>query len=518
MLLANVAAFATTYYVDPGAGSDANDGLATASAWASIPTNDGGPAGSGWKALVAGDTLWVKGGSTLFRSTQIDSTWYAGGGAGNLISIKSGNLFGWGTGRAIIDGQATPAAGAGVIAVGFHIFAVSYVHIEGFEIRNMKNAVNSAGVYIDGNVVAHDEVVGNVIHEIYGAPGPSGFGIEVTGGLQAGYMLIEKNVIYHTEEKAIELFRQGNCIVRYNYCYETNDHCMVVSSANNVIYDNIFRRAGYMWMQYEFPFRPAFGFKFQTGSVVDGSNADNNIFYNNIVTDCSSGIGLLGCNGNLVAFNTVAFSGFQPIDIAGGPEGAALAFLAQNVAPSNNTVESNIFYYSNISPANTSGSCVFYSTTMGNGNVVTDNDCYMTAAMTGRLFSRDNPTLQMDLATFQGTAGFSSIGTGNVATGNIVAEPQMAGGTGLALYNVSPTGFDASGRPNTGSFMLNSTSPVSVRQGTVQLPAFASVDIVGTTRVNWSLGAYEYVGLTSPPPPSVDPPTTPPPTHLRIKD
>jgi hypothetical protein len=331
-------------------------------------------------------------------------------------------------------------------------------------------------------------------------------------------MLIERNVIYHTEEKAIELYRSGFCTVRYNYCYETNDHCMVVSSANNLIYNNIFRRAGYPWMQYEQPFRPAFGFKLQSDVPTAGANADNNKLYNNIVTDCSSGIGFLGCSGNLVAFNTVAFSGFQPPDIAGGPEGSALAFLQQNVPPSNNTAESNIFYYSNISPANTSGSCVFYSTTMGNGNVVEGNDCYMTAAMTGRLFSRDNPTLQMDLATFQGSTGFSSVGTGNVAAGNIVAEPQMAGGTALALYSVAPTGFDATWRPNTGSFMLSSTSPASVRTGTMQLPTVTSVDIVGTTRTNWSVGAYEYVvplGLP-PPPPSLDP-NTPPPTHLRIK-
>jgi hypothetical protein len=303
-------AFAATYYVDPGVGNDAWNGLyetaqgGAAGPWQHLPGTIS-VTGTGWVVLHQGDSVIVKGGAVLPDSILIDSTWYSNGTPKNLVKLLSGHLSGWGSQRAVVDGRAD-TSGAGTWGKGFHISSRSYIHIEGFEIRNMKDETNSAGVFIDGNTSSWCEIVGNLIHEIYGHSGPSGYGIEVTGGLAAAYMLIDGNVIYHTEEKAIELYFQGDCTIRHNFISQTNDHGVVISSPGNVIYDNLITEAGYRWMTYEGPFRPSFGLKFDSNTT---ALADNNVMYNNVLFDCSSGIGILDGSNNKIFFNTVYHCG-----------------------------------------------------------------------------------------------------------------------------------------------------------------------------------------------------------------
>ena len=485
ILLAAASAFATTYYVDPTAGNDSNAGTSQTAAWKDIPGTLN-ITGSGWKTIVAGDSIIVKGGTVSTVSVQIDSSHYNNGASGNLIKILSGDLSGWGTGRAVIDGGAT-TSGSGTYGMGFHIFGPTYIHIEGFEIRNMANVAESAGVYIDGNSVGYDEVVGNLIHEIYGSPGDNGYGIEITGGTVNGYFLVEKNIIYHTEEKAIELYRQGYSTIRYNYVYQTNDHCIVISSPNNTIYRNIIAQSGYHWMTYETPFRPAFGLKFDGGS---GITADGNLMYDNLVWDCSSGIGILNANNNQIYFNTVYHSGFQGGE-AGGFEGASFAFKDDDGtgdAGDGNTVKDNIFYYNNI--LNSSGQTVAFPSAMGSNNTVSDNVIYRDATYTNTVYLYTGSSSWYTLAWFQVSCGFSAYGSGNVASGNRAVDPQMAGGVGAALLAACPAGFNSSWQPITNAMSLSSSTPSSVVVGDTMASPM-NYDVVMTLRTNFSLGAYE---------------------------
>jgi hypothetical protein len=493
--LVTVASFAATYYVDPSAGSDSNSGTATTSAWQHIPGSSAASSGSGWKVLAAGDTLYVKGGTVSTDSILIDASHYGNGTASSLIKIMSGHLNGWGTGRAVLDGGAT-TSGSGTYSKGFHINGPLYIHIEGFEVRNYANATDSGGVFIDGNSVAHDEIVGNLIHEIYGAPGSSGYGIEVTGGTTAGYMLIEKNIIFHTEEKAIEFYRQGNSIVRYNWCYQTNDHAIVISSSNNTIYDNLISQSGYKWMSYESPFRPAFGIKFDSDS---STPADNNLLYNNLIWDCSSGIGILNGNNNKIYFNTVYHSGFQGGE-AGGFEGASLSFKDDNGngnAGAGNDVRNNIFYYNNI--LNSSGQTVAFASAIGSNNTVSDNVIYRDSSQSNTIYLYTGSSSWNTLSWFQGSSGFSAYGSGNVAANNRAVDPQFTGGTGTALMNACPTGFTAGWAPNVSTFTLSSSTPASVLTGDVMSSPY-NVDITGAGRTTFSLGAYEGTGTVVAPP------------------
>jgi hypothetical protein len=508
ILLAASSAFAATYYVDRSAGSDAYNGTAQAFSsgstgpWQHIPGSVG-VTGSGWVKMNAGDSIIVKGGTVLPDSITVNAAWYNNGSSGNTIKILSGHLSGWGSGRAVIDGGAT-TSGSGTYGKGFWVNGPSYIRIEGFEIRNIANMADSGGVFIDGNNTAYIEIVGNLIHEIYGASGSSGYGIEVTGDNKNGYVLIEKNIIYHTEEKGIELYNQGYCTVRYNWVYQTNDHCVTVSSANNSIYGNMFSQSGYRWMTYESPFRPAYGFKFDGSASI---LADNNSLYNNLIWDCSSGIGILNGSGNKIYFNTVYHSGFQGGE-SGGEEGSAFVIQNDGTAGSNipvgNIARDNIFYFSNLNNAH--APTIAFNYNIGGNNTISRNVVYRDSANTGTLFfyRGSGGNTWNALSWFEGSSGFASI-SGNVASGNIVVEPSHAGGTGTALMSGLPTGFNANWRPNTTAFALSASTPAQVLAGDVMAAPF-NYDIAGALRTQFSLGAYEGTGTVVPP---VTPPAPP---------
>ncbi len=72
IFVAAATAFATTYCVDPSAGSDSNSGTSQTSAWQHIPGTLN-VSGSGWAMLNAGDSVIVKGGTVQTASVQIDS-------------------------------------------------------------------------------------------------------------------------------------------------------------------------------------------------------------------------------------------------------------------------------------------------------------------------------------------------------------------------------------------------------------------------------------------------------------
>jgi hypothetical protein len=67
-------AAAATYYVDPAAGSNSNAGTSRTSAWASLPTYQG--SASGWRKVMAGDTILIKQGSTFGAQLTIRTDWY----------------------------------------------------------------------------------------------------------------------------------------------------------------------------------------------------------------------------------------------------------------------------------------------------------------------------------------------------------------------------------------------------------------------------------------------------------
>jgi hypothetical protein len=148
-LLFALNASAAIYYVDFDAGSDANNGTSTGTAWKHChgDTNATGNAASTTPA--AGDTIKFKGGVVYLGSIVIDHS-----GSSGAVTTYDGNSTGdWGTGSAVMDGNYVNHSTSITINLG-----VSHVTVVGFEIRNYggfaDNATNvlsaAAGTYTNG--------------------------------------------------------------------------------------------------------------------------------------------------------------------------------------------------------------------------------------------------------------------------------------------------------------------------------------------------------------------------------
>ena len=487
-----------TYYIDFDSGNDSNDGLCSDSAWKHAP-GDPQVTGNAASAVVnPGFTVLFRGG-VVYRGTVniFDTASYSGdgqyqdGSPGSWVELRSGHLEGWGTERAVIDGE-----GARIIGIQVGSWSanseVDYVRIEGLEIRNMASGTSSSGIlYLNSN---YCEIVDNVIHHISGALGASGYGIEMD--TNSGNCLIEKNEIYNVEEKAIELYRSDYNVIQYNYIHQTRDHNMVVSSAHNIIRNNICQEAGYSNTGYGSGMRPAYGFKFDSGT---SAHAENNSFYNNLIIDCVTGIGILNGKNNRIFQNTVYYTGWD--DMYGGGSTEAVAFAmyddgtAGDYGVEGNSIKNNIFYYSNKHESPSLSAEIYYRYNIGDNNIIQNNLIYLDEGYSDIIRYR-NPTTNEyhDIAWFEGPSGFSATGTGNIASGNVVVEPNLKGGTGAAIMSSVPTGFDPAWKPNNDGLSLTDLTHDSVKFGGQDLGFPYNADIDGNLRTSWSLGAYEYAG------------------------
>jgi hypothetical protein len=149
-----------TYFVDFGSGSDTADGKSQSTAWRHAP-GDANAAGVAAAAkLAAGDVVLFKGGVAYKGTVTIT----ASGSAQSPIVLEGGPQQGWGSGKAIIDGETTRP-------LGIALTGASYVVVEGFEVRNFDKSQSSVGIRVDGG--GNDAVIGNQLHDIYYAVNPT---------------------------------------------------------------------------------------------------------------------------------------------------------------------------------------------------------------------------------------------------------------------------------------------------------------------------------------------------------
>jgi hypothetical protein len=148
-----------TYYVDFSAGSDSADGKSQTTAFQHAPGDANATATAAATTLVPGDVVLLKGGVTYSGTITLT----ASGTSSKPIVLEGGPQEKWGTGMAIVDGGDTRD-------LGIDVESASYVIVEGFEVQNFSKTDNSTGISVDGG--DHDEVIGNVLHDIYYAKNP----------------------------------------------------------------------------------------------------------------------------------------------------------------------------------------------------------------------------------------------------------------------------------------------------------------------------------------------------------
>jgi hypothetical protein len=149
-----------TYYVDFSVGSDTGDGKSQATAWKHAPGDTNATGTPTGVTLAPGDVVLLKGGVPYYGTIAVTTS----GTATSPIVLEGGAQQGWGAGQAIIDGQ-------DMRSVGIQVSSVSYVVIEGFEVRSFDKTQSSTGIDVNGG--SNDTVAGNQLHDIYYAQNPS---------------------------------------------------------------------------------------------------------------------------------------------------------------------------------------------------------------------------------------------------------------------------------------------------------------------------------------------------------
>lgn len=483
-LASSVMASATTYYVDPVAGSDDNNGTATNTAWAHIPGTIGS-SGSGWGPMAGQALIIVKGGSIHYGRVALGSPyWVSLQSVYDWQIIRSGDLAGWGSGRAVFDGGGTNTA---LFTIG-DSGDVLGLTLDGLELRNV--AAGAAGTPWDGSTGsaailpgANDnaysfKVSRCFIHDIARTVDNTGHGIEF-GGYCTNF-IIWGNTFSNVGTKCIETVRAKSGVISNNWfdgsLANGSDHMIAMNTSRNVdVCYNVgrFNRAVHEGAAFI--------------NIAGSTNCDvwGNVGFHSqpvnltdIVDYSPAGISeTYGGLSNRVVCNTLY--GFQ---FGGGNYGNASCAMSLEAANPGQSVGSLWSHNLVLDCLNSCGAAFTVSTNYTTGEVFKYN-----------LFYNPTNTQQLtwvdtadNLAWCVAVANFPTNWPWATYSNNLQVDPALTGGT-------MPTGLDSNWRPNTTFFSLTASSPSAVTTTGNALYNKFAVDIAGNTRSAWSMGAYEYV-------------------------
>lgn len=488
--LLSLSAGATTYYVDPVGGSDINNGTSQLTAWAHVP-GAVGFTGAGWVTLNNGDILYVKGGSINSYQVLFDNSHYNGSATLDSIQIRSGDVIGWGTGRAVFDQQNTRTYG---LALGF----ITGVRVNRLEIENVAAGcaviwgLCSAGIEVGGNgpFGGFFHIDDCYIHDTIRALTDQGHGIEFNNANQDGASscLIEHNFIGNNTPgnigtKGIEFYGTNNT-VRNNFISGSQDHGIVCSGNRNDINGNT------VYMLPPYVHQPMFGIK------VNFNNNDvwNNLVYTYLITTNTTfnsldGIGTLdNASYNRILFNDT----INCYDLSASQRVAGFSIGDENAAGTNNTIGMNISAFCG-STAGTFNDVQLYLGDLTTNCIIQYNDFFRTSGSASVI--ADHFGGVYTYLTAAAAVAASPI-NGNTFDHLQQQDPVFKGGP-------LPTGLDGNFHPNTPYFQLQNGSPSAVTSagktysGTTTNGASSaankfSTDILGMPRTLYSMGAYEF--------------------------
>jgi hypothetical protein len=149
-----------TYFVDFAAGDDTADGRSHSTPWKHAPGDGNATGGPAAARLAPGDVVLFKGGVPYYGTVTVTTS----GTQATPIVLEGGPQEGWGSGRAIVDGQEMRSTGIAVTGA-------SYVLVEGFEVRSFDKTQSSTGIDVSGG--SNDTVAGNFVHDVYYPQNPN---------------------------------------------------------------------------------------------------------------------------------------------------------------------------------------------------------------------------------------------------------------------------------------------------------------------------------------------------------
>ena len=328
MLLVASPASATIYYIDYSGGSDSNNGTTTGTPWQHCPGDRNATSNALGKTPAAGDVFIFKGGvvytpptasSNTDYDARIKTDWSGTGDADANRIIYDGDsgtyTTRWAAGntKAIIDG-----GGTGKYAFSGQPQLKSYITINNFEIRNMKQATtwSTFGVYF-----------ADPSHSVYGA----NTGIKVTNNYIHDVGYVNPNN-YEVNGSGVIIYNPNSCTVSGNEITGTGNGIMFFNGGtNSTIQSNNIHGPNIQW---------------GIDIAVDGANISGHTIKNNTIHDLYD-----------------LDAGFW----AGTGDGPHTDFIfirdnGQNYTVTNFTIDSNLFY-NNYTFTNNGGTAMIYSQT-----------------------------------------------------------------------------------------------------------------------------------------------------------
>jgi hypothetical protein len=144
-------AWATTYFVDPASGNDANAGTSQSAPWKTVPGMSGA---SSWGAISSGNkvpaatTIEIKAGSTFTgKRWLIDTTYYQAGTSTGRTTIRVSPT--WGSGNVVLDGSgaSVPAYNGGV-QISSDMHYITLTGVDSTRRIEIKNYSGHAGILL----------------------------------------------------------------------------------------------------------------------------------------------------------------------------------------------------------------------------------------------------------------------------------------------------------------------------------------------------------------------------------
>jgi hypothetical protein len=283
-------AFSAQYYVDFQGGSDTNPGTSIAQPWKHCPGDTGATAVVASKQLAAGDTVNFKGGVVYVGTLNVNWS-----GTQPAPVTYEGSPAGWGSGKAIIDGNLVRSSAF------YTSSSRSNVTIRSFELRNMAPGDSKAIKFQHSSGFTRIIIEKCYIHDCGSwqqeAPTVQGGGIMLYRPIAC---IVRDNEITRTGSSGIFMVGGSGSTVVGNHVHDYINWCIGASSetgmdlaglviASNRLHDFYYYDVGFRQTTSNRPHSNGIFIYRGSGGSVANVTVEGNFIYNDIVFTNSAG-------------------------------------------------------------------------------------------------------------------------------------------------------------------------------------------------------------------------------------
>jgi hypothetical protein len=324
--------WATDYYIDYGAGNDANAGTATGTAWKHFPKDPDATGVSGAHTIAGGNTYYFKQGDQYDLDTDMTIT--ESGTSGNVITITSSDAWGDASGYGLIHGGSNP------IEV-FDLNGADYVTISKMELTAFPGVGGNTGMGIHLHGTSNNVTIDDV--KSHGESSSNTYGFYSHGTVTS--LELTDSTAYNNSYNFIVGGGVGNYVRRCTAYdagidgFRVNDDKLILYFEDSISYSNdqdgwdLFDSDNKIINNSKAYDNTAAGFKLGGNETASGTVVTNSIAYGNV-----RGFRTNNSMGQTLKNNTAYNNSIAGFDVyCQSPCAAATVTLTGNIAYENGT-------------------------------------------------------------------------------------------------------------------------------------------------------------------------------------